>query len=128
MRIFLALDVPDEIRAPMLEYLERARSLTPEARWARPEGLHVTLKFVGEVNDARVHEMTTALSTVKAASFQVSFQDVGFFPNPKSPRVFWIGVKGGKALPQLAATVDAALGKLGFAREEKDYHPHLTLA
>jgi len=128
MRIFIALDIPDEIRARMMEYVERARLLLPEARWARPEGLHVTLKFVGEVSDARVPEMASALSVVKATPFAVSFQDVGFFPNPKSPRVFWIGVQGGKALPQLAAMVDAALGKLGFKLEDKAYHPHLTLA
>ncbi len=128
MRIFIALDIPDDIRARMMEYLERARLLVPEARWTRPESLHVTLKFVGEVSDTRLHEMKTALSAVKAAPFQLSFQDVGFFPNPKSPRVFWIGVQGGQALPQLAAIVDAGLGKLGFAREEKAYRPHLTLA
>jgi 2'-5' RNA ligase len=128
MRIFIALDIPDDIRARMMEFLERARSLAPEARWARPEGLHVTLKFVGEANDARVREMTTALSVVKAAPFQISFQDVGFFPNPKSPRVFWIGVQGGQALSQLAATVDATLAKLGLPREDKAYRPHLTLA
>ncbi len=128
MRIFIALDIPEEIRARMMEYLERARSLAPEARWARPEGLHVTLKFVGEVSDARVREMTTTLFTVKTAPFEVSFQDVGFFPNPKSPRVFWIGVQGGQSLLQLATTVDATLGKLGPPREDKAYRPHLTLA
>jgi 2'-5' RNA ligase len=67
MRIFIALDIPDDIRARMMECLERARSLAPEARWARPESLHVTLKFVGEVSDTRLHEMKTALSAVKAA-------------------------------------------------------------
>jgi 2'-5' RNA ligase len=125
MRTFIALDIPGDIRARMMEYLERARRLAPKARWARPEGLHVTLKFVGEVSDAHVREMTTALSAVKAPTFQVSFEHVGFFPNPKSPRIFWIGVQGGQALPQLAATVDATLG---LPREDKAYRPHLTLA
>jgi 2'-5' RNA ligase len=128
MRIFIALDIPGDIRARMMDYLERARPLAPAARWATPESLHVTLKFVGEVSDARLNEMKTALSAVKPAPFVVSFQDVGFFPNPKSPRVFWIGVQGGQALPQLAAMVDAALVKLGVAGEDKVYHPHLTLA
>jgi 2'-5' RNA ligase len=128
MRIFIALDIPGDIRAHIMEYREHARPLAPEARWARPESLHVTLKFVGEVRDTSLPEMKTALSAVKAAPFAVSFQDVGFFPNPKSPRVFWIGVQGGQALPQLAAMVDAALGKLGVTREGKAYHPHLTLA
>ena len=128
MRIFIALDIPNDIRARMIEYLERARLLAPAARWARPEALHVTLKFIGEVSDTLVRNMKTALSTVKAAPFQIMFRDAGFFPGPKSPRVFWIGVQGEQALPQLAATVDTALAKIGIAREDKGYHPHLTLA
>lgn len=74
MRIFIALDIPAEIRARLTEYMERARLLSPEARWARVEGLHVTLKFVGEVSDARVQEMKTALASVKAAPFAVVVQ------------------------------------------------------
>lgn len=128
MRIFIALDIPAEIREHMLQYTERARSLAPEARWARPEGLHVTLKFIGEVIDAKVEEIKTALAAVKTVPFAVKFESVGFFPSPKSPRVFWIGVEGGPALSQLAALIDDATNKLGFAKEERAYSPHLTLA
>jgi 2'-5' RNA ligase len=128
MRLFVALDIPGSIRAHMLEYMERARALAPEARWARPEGLHVTLKFIGEVNDAKVEPLKTALATVKAASFEVKFENMGFFPGAKSPRVFWIGVEGGASLSQLAAIVDDATHTLGIAREERAYNPHLTLA
>jgi len=128
MRIFIALDIPAEIRARMTEYMERARSYAPEARWARVEGLHVTLKFVGEASETLVQQIKSALATVKAAPFEVKFEGVGFFPNPKAARVFWIGVRGGEALPRLAATVDGTVEKLGIARENKEYHPHLTLA
>lgn len=128
MRIFIALDIPAEIRKRMSEYMERARSFAPDARWARVEGLHVTLKFVGEAGDALVQQIKNALATIKTTPFEVKFEGVGFFPNPKAARVFWIGVNGGELLAQFAATVDAALEKLGIAREEKAYHPHLTLA
>lgn len=128
MRIFIALDIPGKIRAHMREYVERGRSLAPEARWARPEGLHVTLKFVGHVSDAKVEEIKIALSSVKAAPFAVKFAGVGFFPSPKSPRVFWIGVEGGPALSQLAGMIDNATGNLGIAKEERAFSPHLTLA
>lgn len=128
MRIFIALDIPDEIRARMTEYMERARGLATDARWARIEGLHVTLKFIGETSEARVNEIKAALAGVKAEPFGIEFTGVGFFPNPKSARVFWIGVNGGEALSKLAASVDAAMEKIGFAREERAYHPHLTLA
>ncbi len=128
MRIFIALDIPQEIRARITEYLERARKFAPDARWARVEGLHVTLKFIGEVSDEVVQQMKNALSTVKAMPLEIKFQGVGFFPNEKGARVFWVGVDGGEALPSLAGSVDAALEKLGIKQEEKAYHPHLTLA
>ncbi|MGH9564392.1 MAG: RNA 2',3'-cyclic phosphodiesterase [Candidatus Angelobacter sp.] len=127
MRIFIALDIPDEIRSRIAEYMERARQHAPEARWARVEGLHVTLKFVGEVNESRLQEIKSALSAIKAASFDVAFENAGFFPTSRSPRVFWIGVQAGGALPQLAAHIDQSL-RMGVTREEREYNPHLTLA
>jgi 2'-5' RNA ligase len=128
MRIFIALDIPADIRAGLTKYMERARLLAPEARWARVEGLHVTLKFVGEASESHVEAIKTALTSVKAEPFVVRFAGVGFFPNPKAARVFWAAVDGGDNLSRLASTIDAALEKLGFPRETKPYHPHLTLA
>src|ERR1051326_2271448 len=125
MRIFLALDIPSETRKRLAEYMERIRSCAPEARWARVEGLHITLKFVGEVSDEMVQRMKAALSKVNATPFQVTFQGVGFFPNPTAARVFWAGVGGGEALPQLASAIDAALETMGVMRETKAYRPHL---
>jgi 2'-5' RNA ligase len=108
--------------------MERARLLAPDARWARVEGLHVTLKFIGHVNDAVVEQVKAALLGMKAAPFEVKFAGVGFFPNPNAGRVFWAGVDGGGSLPRLASSIDAAMEKLGLARETKPYRPHLTLA
>src|SRR5260370_42002555 len=98
MRIFIALDIPAEIRARIFEFMERARPYAHEARWARPEGLHVTLKFVGEVKEEKFAQIKSALAAVKAAPFPVTFSNAGFFPTPKAPRVFWSGVAGGEAL------------------------------
>src|SRR5690348_3311913 len=106
MRIFIALDIPAEVRARLTEYMERARALAPEARWARVEGLHVTLKFVGHVSDERVQQIKTALASIKTGAFSVRFEGVGFFPNPKAARVFWAGVEGGADLPRLASAID----------------------
>jgi RNA 2',3'-cyclic 3'-phosphodiesterase len=128
MRLFIALDIPGEVRSQLSAYMERVRGYAPEVRWPRVEGLHVTLKFVGEVGDAKAEEIKNALATVKNPRFEVTFANVGFFPNPKSPRVFWAGVEGGEALPKLASVVDQSLETTGVAREEKAFHPHLTLA
>jgi 2'-5' RNA ligase len=128
MRIFIALDIPADVRDSLAKYMERVRLLAPEARWARVQGLHVTLKFVGEASEPRVEEIKTAVASLRAVPFTVRFAGVGFFPNPKAARVFWAGVDGGDNLSRLASTIDTALEKLDFPRETKPYHPHLTLA
>ncbi|PYP84157.1 MAG: RNA 2',3'-cyclic phosphodiesterase [Candidatus Angelobacter sp. Gp1-AA117] len=128
MRIFVALDIPEEIRTRLGEYIERVRHLAPDAPWVKPESLHVTLKFIGEAKDARVEEVKNVLKQIKAQPFDVTFPDVGFFPNHNSGRVFWAGVDGGEALPELAGSIDQALEKIGIEAEKRAYHPHLTLA
>jgi 2'-5' RNA ligase len=128
MRIFIALDIPGEVHARIAEYAERVRQYAPEARWSRVEGLHLTLKFVGEVKDERLNTIKNALAAVKAGFFDVTFAKTGFFPTPRSPRVFWVGVEAGEELPGLAATIENGLEKLGIAREQRPYSPHLTLA
>jgi RNA 2',3'-cyclic 3'-phosphodiesterase len=128
MRLFVALDIPGVVRNKLSAYMDRVREYAPDAKWARVEGLHVTLKFLGEVRDEKLPGIKAALAAVKAAPFEVAFEGIGFFPNPKSPRVFWAGVKAGPELPQLAKSVDDALSPLGFQPEDKAYHPHLTLA
>lgn len=128
MRLFIALDIPAEVRERLSQYVERVRPLAPDARWARIESLHVTLKFIGEVKDVKVADIKSALTQVKAPAFEVEFKDTGFFPTPRSARVFWAGVYASDALPQLASTIEDAMEKLGIAREKRAYHPHLTLA
>ena len=127
MRLFVGLDIPDEIRARIGEYMEAQRRYAPEARWVRPESLHVTLKFIGEFPEERLEELKTALGWVGGQPFEVTFRDVGFF-TPRSPRVFWVGVHSGYELGALAKSVDDTTAKLGVAREEREYSPHLTLA
>jgi 2'-5' RNA ligase len=129
MRLFIALDIPGEIRKHLAEYMERVRFYAGDARWARVEGLHVTLKFIGEIKDPRPEEIKKALNGVKAPQqFEVSFGNIGFFPTPKSPRVFWAGVQADEELAQLASAIDRTTEKLGIAREERAFSPHLTLA
>ena len=128
MRIFIALDIPEEIRKRIGRYSQQVRPLAPDSRWSRPEALHITLKFVGSADSAKVAEMKQALGEISLPAFDLAFGGTGFFPGEKSPRVFWIGVQSTDALPALAATIDAALEKIGIPRENKPWHPHLTVA
>jgi RNA 2',3'-cyclic 3'-phosphodiesterase len=128
MRLFVALDIEDEIRSRILRFMEAVNGFAPDVRWVRPESLHVTLKFMGNKSDDSVQEVKNALAAVRAESFEIAFREYGFFPNPKSARVFWVGIESGPPLFQLAKSVDDALTALGMEPEEHAYSPHLTLA
>jgi len=128
MRLFVALDIPTEVRAGLQQYVERVRIYAPDARWARIESLHVTLKFIGEVGEAKVQEIKNTLAQAESEPIQVDFKEIGFFPTPKSARVFWAGVHAPDTLKNLAGRIDELLEKLGIEREKRPYHPHLTLA
>jgi 2'-5' RNA ligase len=128
MRVFVGLDIDPEIRERMTRYQEGVRGFAPEARWVKPESFHVTLKFIGEQKDELVEEIKRELATVRGQPFDISFRGNGFFPNARSPRVFWLGIEGGEQLAQLAKAVDEAVARTGEPRETNDYRPHLTLA
>lgn len=128
MRLFIALDIDDAIRERITRFLEAVRGFAPDARWVRPESVHVTLKFMGEKPAEKVDEIKRALAAIRCGRFDLSFRGVGFFPTPKAARVFWIGIQSGVALAELAGAVDAATQSLGIPVENHPFSPHLTLA
>jgi 2'-5' RNA ligase len=128
MRLFIALDIDDTIRERIICFVEGVRGFAPEARWVRPESLHVTLKFIGEQSEESVGEIERALSEIKAQSMEMMFRGYGFFPGAKAARVFWVGIESGPQLAALAKSIDEAIVKLGIAKEDHAFSPHLTLA
>ena len=128
MRLFVALDMDDEIRGRIARFVEGVRNFAPDARWVKPESLHVTLKFIGEQPDDVVEEIKRVLEGVVASAAEIQFGGYGFFPTAKSARVFWIGMEAGPELAALAAEVDGKLSGLGIPKEERAFSPHLTLA
>jgi 2'-5' RNA ligase len=128
MRLFVALDIDEEIRKQIAEFIERVEGLAPDARWVSAESLHVTLKFIGEKPDARVPDIESALKSISGEAFRVSFHGCGFFPTPKSARVFWLGIEAESGLATLAKAVESTLAKLDIPEEKREFSPHLTLA
>jgi RNA 2',3'-cyclic 3'-phosphodiesterase len=128
MRAFIALDIDDAIRESIQRFMEAVRGFAPGARWVRPESLHVTLKFVGEKPAQAVEQMKRALAGVKAQAFDLTLRGYGFFPTPRSARVFWIGIEAGPQLAMLACEIDNITSSLGIPREDHAFSPHLTLA
>ncbi|HZR55514.1 MAG TPA: RNA 2',3'-cyclic phosphodiesterase [Terriglobales bacterium] len=128
MRIFVALDIEEAIRARIERFIEGVRGFAPDIRWVRPESLHITLKFIGEKQVDAIEEIKHVLLQVKVTPFEIAFRSYGFFPGAKSPRVFWIGIEAGAALAELARGIDEALSVRGIPKERHEFSPHLTLA
>jgi len=133
MRLFVALDVPEDVRGALRELVAKLKPLSRSARWARPEGLHVTLKFIGHAIDrpesGKLGELRAALAGVRSeAPVEMRFRGVGFFPDARRPRVVWCGVEASANLAPLAAEIEKAAAKIGIPREERVFVPHLTLA
>ncbi len=129
MRTFIAIDLPESIREALSRKQAMFRSACLDARWSPPEGIHLTLKFLGEISDAKLREVSAGLRNLaRFESFAVGVKGFGFFPDARRPRVFWVGVEAPSNLSHLAEQVEQAMGKIGFAREERPFRPHLTLA
>jgi len=131
MRLFVALDIDEAIRQRITRFLEGVQEFAPDARWVRPESLHVTLKFIGEIDELKLTDVKKALATVEAGPVTIGFSGSGFFPTPKQARVFWIGITSDEKLASLARMVDESLHSSPgseIERETREFSPHLTLA
>ena len=128
MRAFVAIDITPEIRERLAGFMEQTHGSLPGAHWVRPEGMHITLKFLGEISAEQKERIERALHAVQSQPFALAIRGLGFFPNARSPRVFWAGIEADNSLPALASAVDEALIPLGFAKEKQTYKPHLTCA
>lgn len=130
-RTFVALELPDAVRNTLRRRIERLVRMIPEVRWVDPAGIHVTLAFLGELDDMRLETASQAAATVAGvhAPFSLRLAGLGTFSSARAPRVIWVGLAGETAqLLSLQAAVADDLASRGFPREERPFSPHLTLA
>jgi 2'-5' RNA ligase len=130
LRLFVACELPDDVRDALGRVQDDIRRTAGDKlRWVRPEGIHVTLKFLGEVEATRVEGITSALAfAIQPFELQVRPAALGTFGGNQL-RVLWVGLEGDiEPLVSLAGAVDAALEPLGFPREQRPFAAHLTLA
>lgn len=123
IRLFVALEIPAPVRAK----LGPLQAGVPGARWTEPERMHLTLRFIGEVDGARAHDIDDALSTVRAEPFTLELAGVGEFGG-KNPRALWAGVRGNGALMHLQRKIETALQRVGLEAETRKFTPHVSLA
>jgi 2'-5' RNA ligase len=124
MRLFVAIDLPQQQK----DEVRRLYTQLPGARWVPAEQLHLTLRFLGEVEEAGVPSIKKALGRVSFPPFALSLSGVGHFPAGRFPRVFWVGFAPAPELAQLYVSLERNLAEAGFLPEERKFSPHLTLA
>jgi 2'-5' RNA ligase len=129
MRTFLAVEVPQKERRIISDFILTEAKRELPIKWVRFENLHITLKFLGEIDEKKKTDIAAVIENIcgKHSSFKVRLEGLGCFPNPGNPRVLWVGVtQGSDELCTIADALEKELTNFGF-KEEKRFHPHLTI-
>ncbi len=123
-RLFVAVDMPDQLK----ERLAQMFFGIPGAKWVAEEQLHLTLRFIGEVDGGVFKDVKEALSQISLDSFPLKLKGMGYFPPRKKPKVLWVGIEKSDTLLSLRNRVEAVVVKAGLAPEQRKFSPHITLA
>jgi len=130
MRLFIAVDVSEEVRAAVAGQAATLREANCDVAWVKPENYHLTLKFLGEAPDGQLNDIRASLDLASAAhaAFELELRGMGCFPTRGAPRVVWVGTLAGRdALAAIAGDVEGTMKELGFARERREFSAHLTI-
>lgn len=130
IRAFIACEIPESILENVSKVQEGLRKLDSDVSWTRVNGIHITLKFLGDIEEGYIDKVAAVIEEASKGQtpFEISIKGSGAFPNLKNPRVVWIGVEdGAKVLSKLQQGLDDKLKALGFEPEEREFRPHLTL-
>ncbi|MCL2220234.1 MAG: RNA 2',3'-cyclic phosphodiesterase [Chitinispirillia bacterium] len=124
-RLFIAVDLPERVR----DEISDLYCAIPGARWTEDAKLHITLRFIGEVDSVMAGRIDALLRTVDFTPFTLTLKSTGFFPPRGRPKVLWCGISGGDDLARLQKQIERGLtSKLGLPPEDKKFHPHITIA
>lgn len=130
IRTFVAIELPETVRESLARQISSLKSHAPLVKWSRPDNLHLTLRFLGDVKESELDELFAALEDAVDGTqpFAVEVCGVGAFPNWRHPRVVWAGCgEGAEETSALADLVEAACANLGYERERRPFRPHFTL-
>ncbi len=127
-RIFFAVPISEKVRELLKHIQSDLRELPGKIRWVPPENVHLTIKFIGEVEGTVAENLQHQVENLSLpASFSVTVNRTGVFPNPRRPRVLWVGTEDSPSLESIAVLIDEAFEEYGIEPETRDFHPHLTL-
>lgn len=130
MRTFVAIDLGEKIKKNLSHFIKKLDSYNPHVRWVKDQGMHLTLKFIGEISEKKASDIQTALMELSAKHESFALRLVGtgrFPPRSRHPRVLWVGIEESDKLKSLQQEVEFQLEKLSISREKRKFSPHLTL-
>lgn len=130
IRTFICIELPDQLKKKIGDLQAQLQPQAAGISWVRPQNVHLTLKFLGDIDESRLPEIATALEEIAAhyAPFTLVPEGQGVFPHVKGPRVFWLGIRETTGtLMRLQQAVEDRLQALGFAKEPRAFTPHLTI-
>ncbi len=129
VRAFLAIPLPRQLQESIRVIQTELQASIAEARWTRPENLHLTLHFFGEIDQETLEKLKVSVLSIKGCQrpFQVEVKGPGAFPNPYRPRVIWLGLKPRGQLEQLHRAIEPCLSQAGLTTDSRPYSPHLTI-
>ena len=130
MRLFFSIEIPDEIKNRIEEYIGELKLKLGPMTWTNKKNMHITLKFIGMVEDSKIESLENIVERLVKGfgPINISFGGFGAFPDPKHPRVIWSGINGGDGkLKILADKIEDALVKKGYGEEEREFSPHFTI-
>ncbi len=130
MRMFIAALIPQDIRTKLTNYINTLKHNIDGVKWEESDKLHVTLKFLGDVDESKVDEISNMLDKLvhSYSPFKLELSDFGGFPDLKYPRVLYVGLSGNSELSKFHSELDQYLSKIGFEKESRKFIPHVTLA
>ena len=129
MRCFIAIEISEVIKSVLLEIEEELKKYGADVRWVKPDNIHLTLKFLGNIKDESTDKIIKTVEEIcsRYDSFDLMIKGLGIFPNRKSPRVLWVGIEGNDILAALQKEIDEGMSSLGFENEKRKFTAHLTL-
>jgi len=127
-RLFIAIDLPGKIKERIVRLQNNLKTEAPRATWVKPENLHLTLIFLGNTDYSQIPEIISTLSQLKDDAFEITFWDIGGFPNQNRAEIIFLGIKENLALNYLQGKIRERLEKLNLRIDDKKFVPHLTLA
>lgn len=130
IRAFIAIELNAQLQSQLAEIIRQLKSpQTAAVRWVAAQNIHLTLKFLGEISTANLQMLTSRLQAEaqRHAPFEITVGGLGAFPNPRRPRVVWVGMQAPPALTSLQHGVENETNRLGYTPEDKPFSPHLTI-